>query len=210
MRTIQFSIRTSIAALLLTVGAGCTYDTIVDQPYAGPIDGLDLFTGNIETPSTTPINITWKADDKVGIFAGEVANKVYTLRENMNSSAVFAPEDDTAIEGIFDRIYAYTPYNADATSPMLPLSTPPRMESYCYCGVVSVQMESMPLVEPSLIQGIYAAPGISRATHSMMTEDTPCYFAIFRALSYSPTTQTSPRCKLFCDRCASNRRISSS
>lgn len=115
MRTIQFSIKTSIAALLLTVGAGCTYDTIVDQPYAGPIDGLDLFTGNIETASTTPINITWKADDKVGVFAGEVANKVYTLRENMNSSAVFAPEDDTAIEGMFDRIYAYTPYNADAT-----------------------------------------------------------------------------------------------
>ncbi|MBQ2728768.1 MAG: hypothetical protein IJF77_06070 [Alistipes sp.] len=126
MRTIQFSIKASIVAFLFAAGVGCTYDTTVDQPYAGPIDGLDLFTGNIETASTTPISVTWNSEDKVGVFAGTNANKTYLLRENMNSSAVFEPEDATAIDGPIDRIYAYTPYDANATmvGNMLSLTIP--------------------------------------------------------------------------------------
>lgn len=50
----------------------------------------------------------------MGVFAGATSNKCFTLRENMNSSAVFEPKDETAIAGPIDRIYAYSPYNASA------------------------------------------------------------------------------------------------
>lgn len=114
MKTIQFSIKTSVAALLLTTGVGCTYDVTVDHPYEGPIDFLQLFTGNLETVSTSPVTITWNTEDEVGIFAGETSNKCFTLRENMNSSAVFEPKDETAIAGPINRIYAYSPYDTNA------------------------------------------------------------------------------------------------
>ena len=80
MKTIQFSIKTSVAALLLTTGVRCTYDVTVDHPYEGPIDFLQLFTGNLETVSTSPVTITWNTEDEVGIFAGESSNKCFTLR----------------------------------------------------------------------------------------------------------------------------------
>lgn len=114
MRTIQISIKASVVAFLFATGVGCTYDTTVDHPYEGPIDFLHLFTGNLETASTTPIAITWNVEDEVGVFAGATSNKCFTLRENMNSSAVFEPKDETAIAGPIDRIYAYSPYNASA------------------------------------------------------------------------------------------------
>ena len=112
MRTIQISIKASVVAFLFATGVGCTYDTTVDHPYEGPIDFLHLFTGNLETASTTPIAITWNVEDEVGVFAGATSNKCFTLRENMNSSAVFEPKDETAIAGPIDRIYAYSPYSA--------------------------------------------------------------------------------------------------
>ena len=114
MRTIQISIKASVVAFLFATGVGCTYDTTVDHPYEGPIDFLHLFTGNLETASTSPIAITWNVEDEVGVFAGATSNKCFTLRENMNSSAVFEPKDETAIAGPIDRIYAYSPYNASA------------------------------------------------------------------------------------------------
>lgn len=114
MKTIQFSIKTSVAAFLLATGVGCTYDVTVDHPYEGPIDFLQLFTGNLETVSTSPVTITWNTEDEVGIFAGETSNKCFTLRENMNSSAVFEPKDETAIAGPINRIYAYSPYDTNA------------------------------------------------------------------------------------------------
>ena len=106
MKMIQFSIKASVVAFLFATGVGCTYDVTVDHPYEGPIDFLQLFTGNLETASTTPIAITWNVEDEVGVFAGETSNKCFTLRENMNSSAVFEPKDETAIAGPIDRIYA--------------------------------------------------------------------------------------------------------
>ena len=96
MKMIQFSIKASVVAFLFATGVGCTYDVTVDHPYEGPIDFLQLFTGNLETASTTPIAITWNVEDEVGVFAGETSNKCFTLRENMNSSAVFEPKDETA------------------------------------------------------------------------------------------------------------------
>lgn len=115
MRKIQNILKTSVVVLLLTTGVGCTYDTTVDNPYGGPIDLLNLFTGNLEKASTSPVDLIWNASDRVGVFAGETTNKCFTLVENMNTSALFAPEDEMEIAGPIERVYAYAPYNEEAT-----------------------------------------------------------------------------------------------
>ncbi len=115
MKTIQFSIKALIVAILFVTEVRCTYDTTVDHPYEEPLDFLNLFTGNLETVSPSSIAITWNVEDEVGVFAGTISNKCFTLRENMNSSAVFEPKDETAIAGPIDRIYAYSPYDANAS-----------------------------------------------------------------------------------------------
>ena len=78
MKTIQFSIKASVVAFLFATGVGCTYDVTVDHPYEGPIDFLQLFTGNLETASTTPIAITWNVEDEVG----DIQQVFYAAREH--------------------------------------------------------------------------------------------------------------------------------
>ena len=106
-RTVYFKI------LLLTVftSAGCTNDTFVDSPYSEPLDFLNMFTASIEDSGSEAIPVTWAENNRIGVFAGESDNKCFVVKENMNSSAVFSPEDETSIDGPISRIYAYYPYS---------------------------------------------------------------------------------------------------
>ena len=66
MKTIQFSIKALIVAILFVTEVRCTYDTTVDHPYEEPLDFLNLFTGNLETVSPSSIAITWNVEDELG------------------------------------------------------------------------------------------------------------------------------------------------
>ena len=106
-RSVYFNI------LLLTVftSAGCTNDTFVDSPYSEPLDFLNMFTASIEDGGSEAIPVIWAETNRIGVFAGESDNKCFVVKENMNSSAVFSPEDEVSIDGPISRIYAYYPYS---------------------------------------------------------------------------------------------------
>lgn len=113
-RIASFNMKISLLTLLLCLGVGCTNDTIVDSPYGDPLDFLNLFTASIEEMDAGGLSVIWTEEDQLGVFAGASDNKCFVVKENMNSSAVFQPEDELSIDGPIARIHAYYPYSTSA------------------------------------------------------------------------------------------------
>ena len=113
-KIVSFNRKISLLTLLLCMGVGCTNDTIVDSPYGDPLDFLNLFTASIEEMDAGGLSVIWTEEDQLGVFAGASDNKCFVVKENMNSSAVFQPEDELSIDGPIARIHAYYPYSTSA------------------------------------------------------------------------------------------------
>lgn len=111
----HYYIKSSLFAVLLCAVIGCMEDTFSKDPYSDPIDFLDLFTASVEDPHTGGLDVNWSSESVVGVFAGNTSNKSYVVKENMNTSAVFHPEDDVLIDGPIERVYGYYPFSPSVT-----------------------------------------------------------------------------------------------
>ncbi len=106
----------SVAAILL---AGCK-DADFVNPYDVPITDLALFTGTIPGLQTrsglnTEGETVWSADDVVGVFAGEAANRQFVIQENLSNSAIFSVREGDPIPGPIETLYSYYPYSGSVT-----------------------------------------------------------------------------------------------
>lgn len=95
--------------------SGCIEEGF-ENPYTEPLDGLEMFTGTIESLGTkSSMNESgqsvWNENDIVGVYAGSVRNCKFILKDNMNTSAVFMASDKVGIKETINRIYAYYPYD---------------------------------------------------------------------------------------------------
>lgn len=99
---------------------GCAEDMPYPTPYTEPIDGLQMFTGTIESLDTkVSLNESgvpvWEVGDSVGVFAGSVSNVRFNLKENLNTSAIFQAADDIGITQTIDMVHAYYPYKENTS-----------------------------------------------------------------------------------------------